>query len=353
MYQEEECILKLGNYKRKKCKNKSGRILASVTERDFPEENPNIYNKDQYRMTTAGKVLNVERRGQYVGFKKYGQFSKSVQQGTSFPVRGKIKLQKQKTITKQSMNENRKFPFMHLFTYQTNSASIQKILSAHNTVLFIFQQKHESAFQIETYRYKKLIKLARLLRAKENKSGETRIEVLSTVYYVQPSLLNPAFPTIKIAVGVNSKLFPSEMDEAKSSVYMTKMVKHLMQPSERIKKKYVSVAQKTFRISTLKTFMVRMHLDTEESLPILLCLSKQVFKGPSVVERTKQSAKEKTVPVSLDFLRCLTSALIAGATIFGIALFILAVAAGYLYYKRRQLGLFLDAVLKGGESKKK
>ncbi|XP_042320776.1 uncharacterized protein LOC121929352 isoform X4 [Sceloporus undulatus] len=53
-----------------------------------------------------------------------------------------------------------------------------------------------------------------------------------------------------------------------------------------------------------------------------------------------------------DVLKRLTSALIAGATIFGIAIFALALAACYLYGKRRQLGQFFDTVLNDGKSRK-
>nr|XP_028589351.1 uncharacterized protein LOC114599017 [Podarcis muralis] len=337
---------------KKKSKNNSNRIFTSVKERVFSKENPNIYNKEQFRMTDGKKVLNVEWSNPYMGFKKYGQFSKSFQRGTSFPIRENIKLQKWKTRTKNYMNANEKFPFIHAFTYQRSSASKQKILSAHEPVMPNIQQIKESAFQIKMYRSKKLMKLAKWLRAKENKSGGNGIEVLSTIYYVQPSLISPTFPAIKTAVGVKNEVFTSEMDEAKASIYMTKMLKYLMQPSKRIKKKYLSVAHKGFRISPLKALMVRKHLDTEESLPILLYLFKHIFKGPSVVGRTKRSAKAETVPISVDVLTHVTSALIACATIFGLALFTLALAAGYLYYNRRQFVPFLEAGLKGEECKK-
>ncbi|XP_033007007.1 uncharacterized protein LOC117047888 [Lacerta agilis] len=344
--------------RKKKSKSNSNRIFTSVKENVFSKENTNIYNKEQFRMTDGKKILNVEWSSPYMGFKKYGQFSKSFHRGTSFPIRENIKLQKWKTRTKNSMNANEKFRFIHAFTYQRSSASKQKMFSAHEPVMPNIQQIKESAFQIKMYRTKKLIKLAKWLRAKENKLGGNGIEVLSTIYYVQPSLISPTFPAIKTAVGVKNEVFTSERDEAKASVYMTKMLKYLMQPSKRIKKKYLRVAHKGFRISPLKALMVRKHLDTEESLPILLYLFKHIFKGPSVVERTKRSAKAETVPISVDVLTHVTSALIACATIFGLALFTLALAACYLYYNRsikmhfRQFGPFLEAGLKGEESKK-
>ncbi|XP_060133454.1 uncharacterized protein LOC118089119 [Zootoca vivipara] len=328
--------------RKKKSKNNSNRIFTSVKERVFSKENTNIYSKEQFRMTDRKKVLNVEWSSPYMGFKKYGQFSKSFQRGTSFPIRENIKLQKWKTRTKNSMNANEKFQFIHSLR---SSASKQKIFSAHEPLMPNIQQIKESAFPIKMYRSKKLIKLAKWLKAKENKSGENEIEVLPTIYYVQPSLISPA-------VGVKNEVFTSEMDEAKASLYMTKMLKYLMQPSKRIKKKYLSVAHKGFRISPLKALMVRKHLDTEESLPILLYLFKHIFKGPSVVERTKRSAKAETVPISVDVLTRVTSALIACAIILGFALFTLALAAGYLYYNRRQFVPFLEAGLKGEESKK-
>ncbi|XP_053248452.1 uncharacterized protein LOC128415783 [Podarcis raffonei] len=336
---------------KKKSKNNSNRIFTSVKERVFSKENTNIYNKEQFRMTDGKKVLNGEWSSPYMGFKKYGQFS-SFQRWTSFAIRENIKLQKWKTRTKNSVNVNEKFPFIHALTYQRSSASKQKIFSAREPVMPNIQQIKESAFQIKMYRSKKLIKLAKWLRAKENKSGGNGIEVLSTIYYVQPSLISPTFPAIKTAVGVKNEVFTSEMDEAKASVYITKVLKYLMQPSKRIKKKYLSVAHKGFRILPLKALMVRKHLDTEESLPILLYLFKHIFKGPSVIGRTKRSAKAETVPISVDVLTHVTSALIACATIFGLALFILALAAGYLYYNRRQFVPFLEAGLKGEESKK-
>ncbi|CAI5777198.1 Hypothetical predicted protein [Podarcis lilfordi] len=336
---------------KKKSKNNSNRIFTSVKERVFSKENTNIYNKEQFRMTDGKKVLNGEWSSPYMEFEKYGQFS-SFQRWTSFAIRENIKLQKWKTRTKNSVNVNEKFPFIHAFTYQRSSASKQKIFSAREPVMPNIQQIKESAFQIKMYRSKKLIKLAKWLNAKENKSGGNGIEVLSTIYYVQPSLISPTFPAIKTAVGVKNEVFTSEMDEAKASVYITKVLKYLMQPSKRIKKKYLSVAHKGFRILPLKALMVRKHLDTEESLPILLYLFKHIFKGPSVVGRTKRSAKAETVPISVDVLTHVTSALIACATIFGLALFILALAAGYLYYNRRQFVPFLEAGLKGEESKK-
>nr|XP_034979425.1 uncharacterized protein LOC118089119 [Zootoca vivipara] len=328
--------------RKKKSKNNSNRIFTSVKERVFSKENTNIYSKEQFRMTDRKKVLNVEWSSPYMGFKKYGQFSKSFQRGTSFPIRENIKMQKWKTRTKNSMNANEKFQFVHALR---SSASKQKTFSAHEPAMPNIQQIKASAFPIKMYRSKKLIKLAKWLKAKENKSGEKGIEVLPTIYYVQPSLISPA-------VGVKNEVFTSEMDEAKASLYMTKMLKYLMQPSKRIKKKYLSVAHKGFRISPLKALMVRKHLDTEESLPILLYLFKHIFKGPSVVERTKRSAKAETVPISVDVLTRVTSALIACAIIFGFALFTLALAAGYLYYNRRQFVPFLEAGLKGEESKK-
>ncbi|XP_048352187.1 uncharacterized protein LOC125432564 isoform X4 [Sphaerodactylus townsendi] len=50
------------------------------------------------------------------------------------------------------------------------------------------------------------------------------------------------------------------------------------------------------------------------------------------------------------FLKHLTSALVACATIFGMTISVLSLAACYLYYKRRQLKPFLDVVLRSGES---
>nr|XP_056700757.1 uncharacterized protein LOC130473255 [Euleptes europaea] len=72
--------------------------------------------------------------------------------------------------------------------------------------------------------------------------------------------------------------------------------------------------------------------------------------SPSVVERTKRSTKGENVEISVAYLKHLTSALVASATIFGLVLSILSLAACYLYYKRRELKPLLDVVLKGGES---
>ncbi|XP_062974455.1 uncharacterized protein LOC134393354 [Elgaria multicarinata webbii] len=286
-----------------------------------------------------------------MGFKKYGLLPKCFQQQTSFLMQEKIKVQMQKTITNKSVNENQKFPFVHVFIYQRNHDSIQKISSARKTLLFKVQEKKLSAFQRKTYRINKIIrKWASLFRAKkESKSGENGMEI-STIYCMVPSIMT--FPAIKIVIGIKHELFSSETDQAKPSVYMTKMLKHLIQLSQRVNKKYFSVAQKGLRLSTLKAFMVRQCLDNEENFTTLLYLYKHILNEPSVLERTRRSTEEETVPISVDYLRHLTSAIIACATIFGIALFILALGAAYLYYKRRQLGQFFNNVLNGGKTRK-
>ncbi|XP_048352185.1 uncharacterized protein LOC125432564 isoform X2 [Sphaerodactylus townsendi] len=76
----------------------------------------------------------------------------------------------------------------------------------------------------------------------------------------------------------------------------------------------------------------------------------ELWPGPSAVERTKRSTKGENVQISVAFLKHLTSALVACATIFGMTISVLSLAACYLYYKRRQLKPFLDVVLRSGES---
>ncbi|XP_026521482.1 uncharacterized protein LOC113410913 [Notechis scutatus] len=70
-----------------------------------------------------------------------------------------------------------------------------------------------------------------------------------------------------------------------------------------------------------------------------------VLRGPST-RRKKAKGKEGA-------LRHLSNALTAGATIFGIALFIIALAGFYLYLKRRQVLKFFNTVLKDGKSSRK
>ncbi|XP_053102865.1 uncharacterized protein LOC128323553 isoform X2 [Hemicordylus capensis] len=334
------------------------RILAYVKEREFSKKNKNIYNKYQYNMfTDVENPLNAERKVQHMGFKKYGQLSKTFQQKSSFLLREKIKVQKKKTITKKYVNEH-KFLFTDAFTHKSGSDSVQKIFPAHNTVLSNTEKK-QFVFKSKKYRNKKLItKQANVLGSKkESKSGGNGIDRSSKMYYMLPPIINPIFPSITSIISVGCEMLSSEVYQAKSSVYMMEMLKHLMQTSQSVKNKFVSVAQKGFRLSSLKTFMARKHCDAEDSLSILLHLHKRIIQRPSVGERTKRSVKEEKVsakgeniPVSVDFLLRVSSALVAGATIFGIALFALALAACYLYFNRRQLGEFIDVVLKGAES---
>ncbi|XP_058034005.1 uncharacterized protein LOC131195799 isoform X4 [Ahaetulla prasina] len=81
---------------------------------------------------------------------------------------------------------------------------------------------------------------------------------------------------------------------------------------------------------------------------------KDIFNSPSsTFERTKRSAKNKTESVSVGALQHLSNALIAGATLFGIALFMIVLAGFYLYLKRRQVLKFFNTVLKDGKSSPK
>ncbi|XP_042320773.1 uncharacterized protein LOC121929352 isoform X2 [Sceloporus undulatus] len=213
---------------------------------------------------------------------------------------------------------------------QRNIDEVQKKFPPHKMVHSNSPGKNFFAFQRKMYR---------------NKIGKW-ISV-----QMQPSVIHSAFPTIEIAIGVYHGEFNSAFSPGKPSLHMTKLLKHLMQTLQRVKKCF-NVIQKRHRMKSLKALMVRKHLDTEDSFRTFLYLCKCISNSPLLVERSKRSAEGETVPISVDVLKRLTSALIAGATIFGIAIFALALAACYLYGKRRQLGQFFDTVLNDGKSRK-
>ncbi|XP_063153989.1 uncharacterized protein LOC134493407 isoform X2 [Candoia aspera] len=311
--------------KKKKCKNNIDRLLASVKEK-FCKVNTNVYNKNQHRIFSDGKKLfNTERKKQYIGFKRLQQRKNIIKE--------KIKMWKQKTITKKSVYDNQKLQFRHVFTYQRNSHRLQKVYSTHKKMLANIQRKKVPAFQTKTYRGKHLIqKWGSILRArKESKFGENEMGILSKIYYMQPFIVNLKFLTITMYV--KQDFFSSEKYQTEPLVQVKKMLQYLLPSSERVKKKYFSLGQKGLEMSALKTLMVK-RLVKKEGFPAFFY--NNIFNGPSsIVERTKRSAKNKTVPISVGVLQHLSSALIAGATIFGIALFIIVLAGFYLYLKRR------------------
>ncbi|XP_066481367.1 uncharacterized protein [Tiliqua scincoides] len=337
---------------KKKCKNNVDSVLCSVKERKFSKESTNIYNKNQHRIFSDEEAINTERKDQHMGFKKYGQLSKASPQRSSFLSTEKMRVQKRKT-TKKSVTENQKFPFTYLFTHLRSSNSILKIFSTYSPVLPNTGEKKQFALKREFFRNQNLIrKQASVLRAKKSKSGKNGLDALSKYYYIELYVINLVFPSITSTVGARCELLSSQLYTCKAeSFYMMEMLKHLIIASQRVKKKYFNIAQKGFRISALKTEMARKHHGTEENLPAMLHLHKHAFQGPSVIQRTKRSAeaKEETIPVSVNYLKRLTSALVAGATLFGLALSALALAACYLYYNRRNLGQFISA-LTGEES---
>lgn len=342
-------------FQKKKYTNNMDRVLSSIKERNFSKESTNIYKKNQHRIFSDEEALNIGRKDRHMGFKKYGRLQRS-----SFLKTEKVNVQKRKT-TKKYVTEKQKFPFTYVFTHQRGSNSILKIFSAHNIVLSNIGEKTQFALKRKMFRNHILIRKASVLQAKKRKSGKNGLDASSKIYNMELVVINIVFPSITSAMSARCELLRSQIYscKAKSSVYMMERLKYLMIVSLRAKQ-YFNTAQKGFRISILKREMARKHHDMEESLPALLYLHKHAFQGPSVIERTKRSTevkepkgltevKERTVPISISYLKRLTSTLVAGATLFGLALGALALAGCYLYYKRRQLGEFIS-VLKGEES---
>ncbi|KAH0618632.1 hypothetical protein JD844_018014 [Phrynosoma platyrhinos] len=317
-------LIETGMLQKKRYTQNNDQILDCDKDREFSRENRNVYDKLHYGIfTDRKKAFNSEKKGQYMRFEKYGLSSQSFQWGTIFLIREKMKVWKWKTLTKIC-----KLLFVDASIYQRNRDDVQRIFPTHKMINSNIQGK--SLFAL--YRNKKLI-------------GKW------TGVQVQHSVTRSVFPTIEIAIGVYHGEFSSEFSPGKPSLHMTKLLKHLMQSSQRVKKCF-NVTQKRHRMKSLKALMVRKHLDTEDNFRTFLYLYKCISNSPLLVERSKRSAEGETVPISVDVLKRLTSALIAGATIFGIAIFALALGACYLYDKRRQLGKFFDTVLNDGKSRK-
>nr|XP_060629470.1 uncharacterized protein LOC132773908 [Anolis sagrei ordinatus] len=293
-------------------------------------ENRNVFDKINYGMFTDRKKVNSEKEGQYMDFGNYVLSCQSFQWITSFPIREMMKVWKQKTLTKTNLNENHRFLFVHACTYQRNS-DVPMMSSTHNIVSNV-QENDIFTFQRKIYRNKRLIGKWKKVR-------------------MQPSVIHPVFPIIKIAIEVYYGKLNSEVSPAKPSVLMMNTLEYLIQSSQR-GKKYSNVTQERHRHKSLKTLMTRKHLDTENRFPTFSYLYKHISNSPLVVKRMKRSAQGETVPVPVDVLKRLTSALIAGATIFGIAIFALVLTGCYLFDKRRELGQFFDIMLKHGKSKK-
>nr|XP_008107776.1 PREDICTED: uncharacterized protein LOC103278698 isoform X1 [Anolis carolinensis] len=293
--------------------------------KEYSKENRNAFDKINYGMFTDRlKEVISEKEGQYMDFGNYVLSCQSFQWTTSFPNREMMKVWKQKMLTKKNMNENHRCLFVHACTYQRNS-DVQKMFSTHN--MSNIQGNDIFTFRRQMYRNKKLIGKWKKVQ-------------------MQPSVIHPAFPTIKIAIEVYCGKFNSEVNPAKPSVLMMNTLQYLIHSSQR-GKKYSNVTQERYRIKSLKAHMVRKHLDTED---IFLC--KHISNSPLVVKRTKRSAQGGSVPVPVDVLKRLTSALIAVATIFGIAFLALALTGCYLFDKRRELGRFFDIKLKNRKPKK-
>ncbi|XP_060087787.1 uncharacterized protein LOC132566611 [Heteronotia binoei] len=327
---------------KKKCKDNSNRVLVSAKERIFFRENANAYSKDQYKMFMEVKqILNDGRKGRHNGFKKYDQLSLSFQQKLNFLVRKKMKVQKCKTTKKCVPN---KFPLIHTFTQHRCNYNTQKIVLAYKTILAHIKKTQHPTFK-KKMRKKKTMrkKQSMVLRAIREIKREVEIENSSELDYI-----NNNFLAIISDKRLKDEVFISEMNQMKSSICTVEFLKHLIQPFQMVNR-YFSVARKGFRTSALKALVGKKHLGTE-SLLSMSHLRKYICQGPSVVERTKRSTKGENVQISVAFLKHLTSALVVSATIFGMALSLLSLAACYLYYKRRQLKPFLDVVLKGGES---
>lgn len=277
---------------KKNYKKNTDRVLTSVKEREFFSKNTNTYSKDQYKTFLKIKqILNDERKGWQNGFKKYGQFSVSFQQISDFLVRKKMKVQKCK-ITKKYV-ENQKFSIMYAFAQHRHNYNIQKIFLAHKTTLSHIKTQHP-ALKRKMTKKKKLRKQQStvFIAIRESKIRETEMETLSELYYMQPSVKNNNFLTI-----IRGEVFISEMNQMKSSVYTVELLKHLMQPFQKVNK-YFSVAQKGFRNSALKALVEKKRLGTESSLS-MSHLRKHICQGPSVVERTKRSAKGENVQISV------------------------------------------------------
>ncbi|XP_077189896.1 uncharacterized protein LOC143835700 [Paroedura picta] len=316
---------------KKKCQNNTDRVLDSTKER----ENRNVYYKDQYKMfIEVNQILNDKSKGQHNGFKTHAQLSLNFQQKSDFLVRQKIFLSEKCRTTKKIIQ--------HRHSYTT-----EKILLAHKTVLSSIKKNQHPTFKRKMARKKELRKKQSIVFITIRESTTREMEISTKLYCMEPSFINNNFLAI-ISDKITGEVFNSKINQVKSSVYMVELLKHLLQPFQKTNI-YFRVAQKRFRNSALKILVRKKHLGTESSLSVSH-LYKHICQSPSVVERTKRSTKEENVQISVAFLKHLTSTLVACATIFGMALSVLSLAACYLYYKRRQFKPFLDVVLKGGES---
>ncbi|XP_042320775.1 uncharacterized protein LOC121929352 isoform X3 [Sceloporus undulatus] len=116
---------------------------------------------------------------------------------------------------------------------QRNIDEVQKKFPPHKMVHSNSPGKNFFAFQRKMYR---------------NKIGKW-ISV-----QMQPSVIHSAFPTIEIAIGVYHGEFNSAFSPGKPSLHMTKLLKHLMQTLQRVKKCF-NVIQKRHRMKSLKALM--------------------------------------------------------------------------------------------------
>ncbi|XP_039175828.1 uncharacterized protein LOC120297349 isoform X2 [Crotalus tigris] len=327
------------NILKEKCKNSIERFLASVKE-TICKVNTNEYSKNLHRIVSDEQKIFNRERNIYIGFK-------SLQQKTN--IKEKIKMWKRKTRNKQSIYANQKLQFRNLFTYQKNRP-IQKVYLTHKKT-FNIQKKKNPVFQTKIYRDKHLIQKWGSILRKESKFGENESGTLFKNCYMHFSTINLKFLTITICM--KQEFFSSKKYQTQQLTQVKKMLRYLLPSSERVKKKYFSLSPKALEMSSLKIPMVKW-LVKKEGFPDLIYFHKDIFNGPSsTVERTKRSAKHKTESISVGALRHLSNALIAGATIFGIALFIIVLGGFYLYLKRRLVLKFLNTVLKDGKSSSK
>ncbi|XP_058034003.1 uncharacterized protein LOC131195799 isoform X2 [Ahaetulla prasina] len=326
------------NILKEKCKNSIDRLLVSVKEK-FCKMITNEYNKNLHRIVSdEQKILNREIN-KNMEFKSL-QYEKNIKE--------KIKMWKWKTRSKKSIYANQKLQFRHLFTYQRNS-HIQKVYSTHKKMCNI-QRRKISFFRTKICRNKHLIqKWGNIVRArKESKFGENEMGTLFKNMHF--SIINLKFLTITICM--KQDYFSSRKYQTQQLIQVKKVLRYLLPSSERVKKKYFS--QKGPEMSFLKTSMVKQLI--KNCFPGLTYqyFYKDIFNSPSsTFERTKRSAKNKTESVSVGALQHLSNALIAGATLFGIALFMIVLAGFYLYLKRRQVLKFFNTVLKDGKSSPK
>ncbi|XP_070601955.1 uncharacterized protein C1orf185 homolog isoform X2 [Erythrolamprus reginae] len=328
------------NILKEKCKHRIDRLLTSVKE-NFCKVITNKYNKNLHRIVSdEQKILNRKRK-KYVGFKSLQQEKK---------LKEKIKIWKWKTSEK-SIYANQKFQFRHLFTYERNS-HIQKVYSTQKK-MFNIQRKKFPIFQIKIYRNKHLIqKRGDIVKARKE-FGEREMGTLFKNCYMYFSIINLKFLTITICM--KQEFFSSRKYQTQQLIQVKKMLQYFLPSSERVKNKYFSLSQKGFKMSFLKTLIVKQ-LIKKECFPSLTYqyFYKDIFNSPSsILERTKRSAEDEDESVPVGVLKHLSNALIAGAILFGIALFIIVLAGFYLYFKRREVLKFFNTVLKDGKSSPK